>query len=388
MQLLPRALLLAIVLLNLPPRAGATLLEEDPPRSGFTDFAAEFVPGELIVMFRADAGHHVPDARRMGFEPLLGDPTAGSLDELIRNHSVHDMRRVFRGLEDRNGELRFTARERAARRDRAPGRPLQANFLDRVPALENIFLLRLDPSADVHAAAEDFARDERVIFAEPNYVFRILAEPLPSAAFIPNDPYLSRDGLHWSDGAFGETYPDLYGLRNIRAIESWNQFDTDGSGDFGAGERRPGEGVVIAVVDSGLDPDHPDISVNVWTNPGEVPDNGIDDDGNGYVDDVHGWDFVEHDDSPADGHGHGTHVTGTVGANADNALGIIGVAPWSEIMPLKGLSDLGSGSAANLAAAVDYAVAMGADVISNSWGGGISSGVIEAAFANAHALSS
>lgn len=379
------ALLIGIVLAG-PTTGRAALLDEAPPSHGFADTTAAFVPGELIVMFRDDAGRHATRAAGASFTRLLRDPGAGALDDLMRAHSVRSMRRVFRGLEDGRGELRITARERAERWGRRRGRPLRSDVLERIPALENVFLLQLDPEADVEAVAAEFAQDERVVFAHPNHLFRILAEPLPAVAFVPDDPYLTRDGVHWSEGAFGQAFPDLWGLRKIRAIEAWNRFDTDDSGDFGPQEIRPGEGVVVAVVDSGLDLDHPDVSLAVWTNPDEIPDNGIDDDSNGYVDDVHGWDFVGDDDSPTDENGHGTHVAGTIAAHADNALGIVGVAPWAQIMPIQGLSDRGSGTEADLAAAVDYAAAMGARVISNSWGGNTSGAAMAAAFANAHAF--
>ncbi|HEU5404250.1 MAG TPA: S8 family serine peptidase, partial [Terriglobales bacterium] len=122
-------------------------------------------------------------------------------------------------------------------------------------------------------------------------------------------------------------------------------------------------------VDTGLDYNHPDISANVWTNSREIAGNGIDDDGDGYVDDLHGWNFVSNTNDPFDDHGHGTHVSGTIAAAGNNGIGVIGVAWHAKIMPVKALDYTGSGYDSALADAIVYAANNGADVISNSWGG-------------------
>ncbi|MCH8891128.1 MAG: hypothetical protein IH827_08640, partial [Myxococcales bacterium] len=102
------------------------------------------------------------------------------------------MRRVFRGLEDANGRLRHTARERAVtQRQKHTRRQSRLGPLDDVPALENVFLLELDPGADIRAAAEEFAQDVRVVYAQPNYLYQLSAEPLPPENYIPNDPFVS-----------------------------------------------------------------------------------------------------------------------------------------------------------------------------------------------------
>lgn len=130
--------------------------------------------------------------------------------------------------------------------------------------------------------------------------------------------------------------------------------------------------VVVAVVDSGVDYTHPDLSANMWRNPGEVADNGKDDDGNGFVDDVYGWDFRNDDNKPmaddASGY-HGTHVAGTIGAVGNNGVGISGHAQQVQIMALKFLGSAGSGYRSDAIKAIDYAIKMKAKIISNSWGG-------------------
>lgn len=136
--------------------------------------------------------------------------------------------------------------------------------------------------------------------------------------------------------------------------------------------------VIVAVIDTGVDYNHPDLNTAIWTNPGESGDkanNGIDDDGNGYIDDYVGWDFVDQDNTPWDrtrwfgNTGHGTHCAGVIAASADNSFGIRGVAPGVRIMPVRFLSEGGSGTTANAVRAVKYALDMGAAILSNSWGG-------------------
>jgi hypothetical protein len=128
-----------------------------------------------------------------------------------------------------------------------------------------------------------------------------------------------------------------------------------------------GEGTVIAVVDTGIDPDHPDMADNLWSNPGEIAGNGIDDDLNGFVDDTWGWDFVGGDADPKDTYGHGTHVAGIAAAVGDNATGILGVAPRAQVMAVRALTDRPAQSS-DVIAALLYAAENGADVITNSWG--------------------
>ncbi|WP_413163773.1 S8 family serine peptidase [Capilliphycus salinus ALCB114379] len=129
-----------------------------------------------------------------------------------------------------------------------------------------------------------------------------------------------------------------------------------------------GENVVVAVIDSGVDYNHPDLFANIWSNSDEIPNNGIDDDNNGYVDDSRGWDFVEQDNDPMDLNGHGTHVAGITGASRDG-VGITGVAPNAEIMPVRVLDRNGFGKVSDALRGIRYAVENGADVINLSLGG-------------------
>jgi subtilisin family serine protease len=208
-------------------------------------------------------------------------------------------------------------------------------------------------SAQLHRLAAQLTQDPSVLYAEPNYRWSIVG--------IPNDPDFGRLwGLH-NTGATGGT-PDA----DIDAPEGWER---------AIGSRS----VVVAVIDTGIDYTHPDLVDNIWVNDDEVPGNGIDDDGNGYVDDRYGYDFAYRDADPMDRESHGTHCAGTIGAVGGNGIGVVGVAQHVSLMAVKFLNDSGSGWTSDAVDAVVYAVDNGAQVLSNSWGGGGFSTALEEA---------
>jgi subtilisin family serine protease len=148
----------------------------------------------------------------------------------------------------------------------------------------------------------------------------------------------------------------VWGLFKISAPAAWN---------ISRGDTQ----VVVADIDSGVDYNHEDLINNIWRNPREIPNDNKDNDSNGFVDDVVGWDFYNRDNRPWDDNGHGTHTSGTLGATGGNGAGISGVSPRVSIMPLKFLSRYGSGSTEDAILAINYAVKAGAHILSNSWGG-------------------
>lgn len=150
-------------------------------------------------------------------------------------------------------------------------------------------------------------------------------------------------------------YNSAWNIDNLKVQDVWN-----------AG--YSGKGIIVAVLDTGIQLNHPDLVDNVWTNYGEVPNNGIDDDKNGYVDDINGWDFVNLDNTPSDINGHGTFVAGEI-AGESNGFGVTGLAPNVTLMPLQVLNNSGTGSSNDLAKAIRYAVDNGAQIINVSIGG-------------------
>jgi Subtilase family/Fervidolysin N-terminal prodomain len=200
-------------------------------------------------------------------------------------------------------------------------------------------------------AIRTLERDGRVAYAEPNFVLH---------ADVPNDPFVNQ---LWGLDNFGQTVNWSTGTpdADIDAREAWSV--STGSPN-----------VVVAVIDTGVDLAHPDLAANIWVNPGEdcagCRTNGLDDDGNGYVDDWRGWDFVNGDNNPTDDQGHGTHVSGTIAAVGNNGVGVVGVTWSTRIMPLKFLGADGSGTTADAISAILYANAKGVPILNNSWGGG------------------
>jgi thermitase len=192
------------------------------------------------------------------------------------------------------------------------------------------------PVGKIGALIAAYKADPRVEYAEPDY----LAQP----AYEPNDPYYG-DGTQW-------------GPQKIQASLAW---------DFCTGDPS----VVIAVVDWGVDLQHPDLQAKMWTNPGEIPDNGIDDDGNGYIDDLYGWDFAYWDNDPQDDYYHGTHVAGIAAAATDNGVGVAGVGFSSRIMAVKVgyVDDYGAQvTYSAISSGIIYAADNGAKVINLSLG--------------------
>jgi subtilisin family serine protease len=172
------------------------------------------------------------------------------------------------------------------------------------------------------------------------------------------------------DPSFGS----LWGLNNVG--QSGGVFDADIDAPEAWNTTTGSRSVVVAVIDTGVDYTHRDLAANAWQNPGEIAGDGIDNDRNGFVDDVFGYDFVNRDGDPMDDNGHGTHVAGTIGAVGDNGTGVVGVAWQVSIMGLKFLSGSGSGSTSGAIAAINYATRMrrdfGVNIVAtnNSWGGG------------------
>lgn len=146
-----------------------------------------------------------------------------------------------------------------------------------------------------------------------------------------------------------------------------------------AWEITTGDDTLVAVVDTGIDLDHPDLEAKVWSNLGEIPGNSTDDDGNGFVDDIQGWDFVQNDNLPQDDQGHGSHVSGIAAAHSDNQIGIAGVSWGARIMALKALDQNGYGDWMDISQAIVYAADHGAQVINLSIGSEDSSFSVEEA---------
>ncbi|BBL78748.1 hypothetical protein RxyAA322_06020 [Rubrobacter xylanophilus] len=226
---------------------------------------------------------------------------------------------------------------------RALNRRNGAAVEERIPGTR-VRVIDLPPNLSVEAALRRYRGSPDVEYAEPDFLLHPSREP--------DDP----------------DYPKLYGLKNTGQTGGTPGADIDAPG---AWDVTTGSETVVAVVDTGVDVSHPDLEANLWTNDDEVPKDGRDNDGNGYVDDVHGYDFFNDDASvydPDDGDDHGTHVAGTIAAEGNNGSGIAGVNWRARLMVLKFIGD-GYGYTSDAAAAIHYAIDNGAAVINASWGG-------------------
>ena len=210
----------------------------------------------------------------------------------------------------------------------------------------------------VEDAVTRYSGDPRIEYIEPNYLWYV-------------------DDTFPDDTGFGQ----LWGMHNTGQTGGIPDVDIDAPGawDFGTGDST----VVVGVIDTGVDYNHEDLAANMWVNPGEIAGNGIDDDGNGFIDDIHGWDFANDDNDPMDGHGHGTHVSGTIGAVGNNGAGVTGVCWRVRIVAIKFLTDGGSGSTSDAVDCVEYATKVGVRLTNNSWGGGPFSTALRDAIAQA-----
>ena len=210
--------------------------------------------------------------------------------------------------------------------------------------------LKLGRNTDIMGAIKEISKNPAVEYAEPNYIVRAIG--------MPDDPdFVSLWGLNNTGQDNGTADAD------IDALEAWDT--TTGSSD-----------VIIGVIDSGVDYNHPDLQANMWVNPNEIPGNNIDDDGNGFVDDIHGVSTMNDDGDPMDLNGHGTHVAGTIGASGDNGVGVVGVNWDVSIIGCQFLDANGSGYTSDGLECVNYMTDLKVNhnvnivATNNSWGGG------------------
>ena len=291
-----------------------------------------YVEGELIVKFNSKV---VDSNDEVAF-------SVESLNELATKYEVNEVVELFPNIEDEDENL------------------------------QNTYSIKFDSEKDSLDAVIDYSADENVEYAELNYLAKTNqvtqpVPPMPTTPLPPNDPL----------------YSQQWALPNIDSLRAWASVRTPSSGPVFPIISVP----VIAVIDTGVQWSHVDLANNIWINTREIPNNNLDDDTNGFIDDDKGWDFVEttspcilgedctiEDNNPDDFHGHGTHVAGIAGAVTNNNLGVAGVcANFCKIMPVRaGFAVQGGGGALetdDIAQSLVYAADNGANIISMSFGG-------------------
>jgi subtilisin family serine protease len=265
----------------------------------------------------------------------------------VQETPAHDFTQLAKDAEYRSGELlvRFDATvSTGAQRSQAlaacGGGTVKRDF-KLVPGLT---VVTLPKDMGMQTALTRLNQTPGIRYAQPNYRQKLLR--------APDDPL----------------YSSLWGLHNTGQTGGTPNVDIDGPEAWDASVG--GDAVIVAVIDTGIDYAHADLAANMWRNPGEIAGNENDDDGNGYVDDVYGYDFFNGDPDPKDDHDHGTHVAGTIGAVGNNGVGVAGVCWNVNVMALKFLSAAGEGYTDDAITCIQYAVANGARVLNASWGGG------------------
>ena len=207
-------------------------------------------------------------------------------------------------------------------------------------------VLEIDVSDNINRLLEELNSIPNVEYAQPNYPLEILD--------FPDEPYIT---IQWAVYNSGQTINDIKGTPgiDINVVPAWNT--------------TKGEGLIVGILDTGIDIMHEDLRANIYINPYEIPDNGIDDDQNGYIDDANGWDFYNGNctvSAAVYNENHGTHIAGIIGAD-NNTLGIIGVAPDVTILPLKFIQG-STGYTSDAIEAIEYAESMGVSIINCSFG--------------------
>lgn len=263
--------------------------------------------------------------------------------------------RIEGGSSDRNGISLLT--EMDLKIALAPLGRTAVLSTDRLRAQAPHWLIRMRSDRDLEPARRLLREHFRAAVVEPNYIYR-------SEEFdFPNDPGFGRCWASRNDGQTIEGQVGKVGA-DLGLVPVWKR------------GLRGSRQVIVAVIDTGIDGEHPDLAPNLYVNSGEIPNDGIDNDGNGYVDDVNGWNVVNSNSETRDERGHGTHCAGTMGAVGDNDIGIAGINWNVSLLPVKFMDSNGEGSLARAVEAIQYARVMKARVINASWGSKKSSEIL------------
>ena len=342
MRTIKRLLLAAVMLLVAAPSFAQMVSNNNEDGVNKPTREARFRPyreGQVIVKFKTGSGVRVQKVKGK-----FKTSAVSAVDRVMNALGVAEAEELM----PLSGAI-TTAKPRRAK---APnGRVVEE------PDLSQLYCLSFDTAKvkNVHEAVEMLKEVSEVEYAEPNYL-----------AFISADGAATDSATYVSEPLYSEQWAPA--AINLPAL--WNMPLADA--------KRP----VIAILDTGVDINHPDLKDNIWTNEKEANGSDFeDDDNNGYCDDVHGWDFIHNTaiiSDGMDGNGHGTHCAGIAAAVGNNGIGITGANPNAKILPIKVMGDDGTGDVATIVRGIDYAVASGANILSMSLGGGNSTAEYQA----------
>ncbi len=317
-----------------------------------------YAPSEIIIKFKKPIGDRL-GGKVLGVKHLANLKLSGSLDKLNQRYKLKGIKPLcknFKQVMRRTEELLKKDESLLTKREKHTlARLKRAKKGEKIPDLDRIYKIELEEGQSAEQAVAEYKQNPDVEYAELNYTVSI--------NLTPNDPLYP---VQWPLNNTGQMYPDS-GRYNTPPGTADSDIDSPEAWEIGTGDLD----VIVAVVDTGVDYTHRDLSNNIWVNEAERNGiSGIDDDNNGYIDDVYGYDFINYDSDPKDDHGHGTHCSGIISAEGNNGQDITGAAWRSRIMALKFLGADGSGYSTDAVTAFYYAVNNGADIVSNSWGGG------------------
>ncbi|MBQ6085708.1 MAG: S8 family serine peptidase [Bacteroidaceae bacterium] len=299
-------------------------------------FGQDYVPGQVLVKMKDSSPANV---RKI--QGKFKSAGIGQLDAVLQEFGVEGMEQL----------LPHEKPGRTLRKAKAfNGSVVQERDLSQLYLLQ----MKEDKAMETHQLIERLAELPEVEYAEPNYKAYIMAD-------------VNSFGLE-------PLFSQLWGLTAINMPNMWRSAPT-------ITQKRP----VIALLDTGVDITHPDLAANIWTNTAETEgEEGYDNDNNGFKNDVHGWDFINQTGDIRDFNGHGTHCAGIAAAIGDNSLGVVGANPDALIMPITIMQSDGTGDLATIIRGIDYAIAMGADVLSMSIGTYATSSAFEEALGRAY----
>ena len=290
-----------------------------------------FREGEILVKFKADGAVQMRAPRRAKF----ATSQVNAVDALFAELGVDSVEQL----------MPMTGHKNVGRRVKAyNGSEVEVKDLSKLYRLT----LKPEKAQNIHEAIDRLKAMDEVEFAEPNYIVYTMALPYDDSIPTADQTTYTAEPL----------YSQQWGLQAINLPALWDK------------PKRSSKRPVIAILDTGVDIEHPDLAANIWTNTTEA--NGIsgqDDDANGFKDDIHGWDFINNHSVTNDFNGHGTHCAGIAAAVGNNGIGITGANPDALIMPVTVMQSNGTGDVATIVKGIDYAAANGADVISMSIGG-------------------
>lgn len=325
-----------------------------------------FVPGQVLVKFK--------DSQPVSVQRLRGvykSTSSLGVTNVLAKYGVSSMEKLL--------PAEVAKPQSALRKVRGfRGETVEENNLDQIYHLK----FASEAPDSVLMLVEELKTLDEVEYAEPNYYYYATGTPAATTMAVPawlpkpaDDEPAADEGVICANPTQNPFYSLQWGIRALNIDQLWSKPIVN--------SKRP----VIAILDTGVDITHPDLKDNIWNNPLETEgEAGYDDDGNGFVDDAHGWDFVYNYHEMDDNNSHGTHVAG-IAAAADNAIGIVGANPKALIMPVKVLDDDGRGTLADVVKGINYAAQNGADIINLSLGSGFISTAMVEALENAYITS-